>query len=107
MSSSAKRSYSCSNVLVQLAAAVSYLHSVDILHRDIKSSNIFLGDRQQLKLADLGLCRQLRHPEERPRTSAGTLNYMAPDLTCEESYSKPAEYVLLPLATFVELQLTE
>ena len=95
ISASIKRSHSHYRLFLQLAAAVSYLHSVNVLHRDIKSSNIFLGDRQQLKLGDLGLCRQLSDPEERPKTSAGTLNYMSPELTNEESYSKPAEYVLM------------
>jgi NIMA (never in mitosis gene a)-related kinase 1/4/5 len=52
---------------------------------------VFITQQGQLKLGDLGLCRQLRSPSERPRTSAGTLNYMAPELAAEQSYSKPAD----------------
>eukprot|EP00892_Ulva_mutabilis_P010241 jgi/Ulvmu1/758/UM010_0132.1 len=78
-------------ILVQLASAIAYLHANGIIHRDLKSSNVFLDHNGLLKLGDLGMCRHLERPTERPKTTAGTLNYMSPELTREQSYSKPTD----------------
>lgn len=76
---------------LQLASVVAYLHANGIIHRDIKTSNILLEDSGMLKLGDLGMCRHLAVPTERPKTTAGTLNYMSPELTREQSYSMPTD----------------
>lgn len=76
---------------LQLASVVVYLHANGIIHRDIKTSNILLEDNGMLKLGDLGMCRHLAVPTERPKTTAGTLNYMSPELTREQSYSMPTD----------------
>lgn len=40
------------------AKGMAHLHSLGILHRDLKSPNLFL-DHQRLKVGDLGLCHRL------------------------------------------------
>jgi serine/threonine protein kinase len=70
---------------------ISYLHASHILHRDIKSSNVLLEPSGLLKISDLGMCRYLSTPSERPRTTAGTLSYMAPELANEAPYSMPVD----------------
>jgi serine/threonine protein kinase len=63
----------------QVCDALSYAHSLKIVHRDVKPSNIFLlGD--QIKMTDLGLARPVAGRELSSLTSiAGTFNYMAPE----------------------------
>ena len=41
----------------QLLEGVSYMHHLNILHRDLKGSNILVGRNNQLKIADWGLAR--------------------------------------------------
>ncbi|KAL8400238.1 hypothetical protein RB594_000573 [Gaeumannomyces avenae] len=42
-------------LLIQLASGVSYLHDNFILHRDLKTSNLLMNNRGQLKIADFGM----------------------------------------------------
>jgi serine/threonine protein kinase len=63
-----------------LRCVLQYLHTRAIIHRDIKPENIlFAEDGSCLKLADFGLAIDLR--EERAVTRAGTLDYMAPEVS--------------------------
>lgn len=54
---------------MQILSVLAYLHENNILHRDIKSSNIFITGQGLLKLGDLGMCRILESESERPRTT--------------------------------------
>ncbi len=57
-----------------------FLHTRAIIHRDIKPENIlFTKQGMCLKLADFGLAIDLR--QERAVTRAGTLDYMAPEVS--------------------------
>lgn len=61
--------------LVQMLLALSYCHSKKILHRDVKTQNIFLSEGKVL-LGDFGLAKQLQRTLEMARTPIGTPYYM-------------------------------
>ena len=68
-------------LLLQLASGVAYLHENCILHRDLKTSNLLLNNRGQLKIADFGMARYVGDPPP-PRLTqlVVTLWYRAPEL---------------------------
>lgn len=43
------------NILIQVCLGLDYVHSKRILHRDVKSQNIFLMKNQTVKIGDFGL----------------------------------------------------
>lgn len=66
--------------MTQLISALQYLHSVKIVHRDIKLGNLFITEQMELKLGDFGLATKIEFDGERKRTICGTPNYIAPEV---------------------------
>lgn len=66
--------------LLQIIAALRHLHSLRVIHRDIKLGNIFLSERMEVKLGDFGLSAKIEFEGERKRTICGTPNYIAPEI---------------------------
>ncbi|KAK4193591.1 kinase-like domain-containing protein [Podospora australis] len=68
-------------LLLQLAAGTAYLHENWILHRDLKTSNLLLNNRGQLKIADFGMARFVGDPPPQKLTQlVVTLWYRSPEL---------------------------
>jgi serine/threonine protein kinase len=63
----------------QLFEVMDYMHSLDIVHRDIKCSNLLLTKNLELKVADFGLARSMRG-DQLFTNKVVTLWYRAPEL---------------------------
>ncbi|GLU23958.1 hypothetical protein SLE2022_399320 [Rubroshorea leprosula] len=71
------------NIAVGLASVLSYLHQEceqQVIHRDIKTSNIMLDGNFNARLGDFGLARLMDHDKSPVSTlTAGTMGYLAPE----------------------------
>lgn len=67
-------------LLLQLVSATDYLHSNWILHRDLKTSNLLMNNRGQMKVADFGMARYYGAPPPKMTQLVVTLWYRAPEL---------------------------
>lgn len=68
-------------ILQQILSATEFLHSNWILHRDLKTSNLLLNNRGEVKLADFGMARYFGDPKPAHLTQlVVTLWYRAPEL---------------------------
>lgn len=74
------------------ARGMCYLHSGNppVLHRDLKSANILLDESYSAKLADFGLSR-LKATQSGMTGNCGTVQWMAPEVLCNEDYAEPAD----------------
>lgn len=74
--------------LAQVALALRYIHGMKVLHRDLKTSNIFLTKgASQIKLGDFGISRILEGTMDAAGTLVGTPCYMSPEVCRNEPYS--------------------
>eukprot|EP00698_Gefionella_okellyi_P005407 TRINITY_DN14959_c0_g1_i1.p1 TRINITY_DN14959_c0_g1~~TRINITY_DN14959_c0_g1_i1.p1 ORF type:complete len:738 (-),score=146.49 TRINITY_DN14959_c0_g1_i1:113-2326(-) len=73
---------------VQMCLALKFVHDRKILHRDLKTQNVFLTKNDIVKLGDFGVARVLSGSVEMANTMIGTPYYLSPEL-CE---NKPYDY---------------
>lgn len=70
-------------ILMGIASALAYLHQeceAQVIHRDVKASNVMLDEGFNARLGDFGLARQIEHDKSPDATvTAGTMGYLAPE----------------------------
>jgi mitogen-activated protein kinase kinase kinase len=93
-----------SNFVRQILQGLTYLHSKDIIHRDIKGANILVDNKGTVKISDFGISKRveassLLHPQPPgvfkrggPRVSLqGSVFWMAPEVVRQTAYTKKAD----------------
>ncbi|XP_055283978.1 serine/threonine-protein kinase Nek1 isoform X6 [Moschus berezovskii] len=76
---------------VQICLALKHVHDRKILHRDIKSQNIFLTRDGTIQLGDFGIARVLNSTVELARTCIGTPYYLSPEICENKPYNNKSD----------------
>lgn len=71
----------------QLCLALKHVHDRKIIHRDLKSPNVFLTKDNTVKLGDFGIARILTHTKEKAKTVVGTPYYLSPEIIEGKDYT--------------------
>ena len=72
---------------IQICLALYHLHNKKIIHRDIKTKNVFLTKNEIIKLGDFGISTQLTNTWDFAETVKGTPYYFAPELIHNVPYN--------------------
>lgn len=65
---------------VQICLAIKHIHDRKILHRDLKTQNVFLTSKGEIKMGDFGIARILQHTYDCAQTAIGTPYYLSPEI---------------------------
>ena len=76
---------------VQIALAVKHVHDRKVIHRDIKSQNIFIDETGQIKLGDFGIARTLDRTSEMAESVVGSPLYLSPEIVMAKPYNQKSD----------------
>lgn len=79
------------NWFVQICLALEYVHARRVIHRDIKTQNIFLTGNNTIKVGDFGISKVLENTTQVAHTVVGTPYYMAPEACQSEPYTSKSD----------------
>ncbi|KAL4490020.1 hypothetical protein ABPG73_021064 [Tetrahymena malaccensis] len=75
----------------QIVIALFFMHQKKILHRDIKSQNLFLTKENVVKLGDFGISKALGTNADFTKTLVGTPYFMSPEVCAGQNYGDKAD----------------
>lgn len=88
--------YNCNNerakfYSAQIYMAMEYLHSKDILYRDLKPENVLIDSEGYIRITDFGLAKT-GVTENNAKTICGTPEYFPPEILMKKPYGKPMDW---------------
>lgn len=76
----------CRYFVCQILKGVEFIHKRGYIHRDLKSANILLDAKNQIKIADFGLAIHLNNERLKEHNICGTTHYLAPEVVLREGF---------------------
>ena len=92
-------------IFIKITLGLAAIHKLKILHRDLKTLNIFLCNNLEIKIGDLGVAKILNNSGSFAKTLIGTPYYLSPELCEEKPYNNKSDIwalgcIIYELCTF-------
>jgi serine/threonine protein kinase len=83
--------------LAEVILAIEYIHSFDIIYRDLKPENLLLDQNGHVKITDFGFAKKV---EDRTFTLCGTPEYLAPEIIQNKGHGKAVDWWAIGILLF-------
>lgn len=93
-------------IFAQVCMALQAVHNKKILHRDLKTQNVFLTAQMQVKLGDFGIARILQHTYDLAKTAIGTPYFLSPEICQDLPYNSKSDVWSLGCILYEMLSLS-
>jgi len=80
---------------VQLALGLQHIHNKKVLHRDLKTQNVFITKDNRVKIGDFGISKMLENTVQLAGTSLGTPYYLSPEICLGQKYDYKSDLWML------------
>ena len=87
-------------LFIQILLGLNHMHSRKILHRDIKTLNVFLSENVDVKLGDMGVAKILSTNTNMAKTIVGTPYYLSPELCEDKPYNEKSDVWALGIVLY-------
>lgn len=83
--------------IAEVITAIEYMHSLNIIYRDLKPENLLLDQQGHIKLTDFGFAKKV---EDRTFTLCGTPEYLAPEIIQNKGHGKAVDWWAIGILLF-------
>ena len=86
--------------ITQIAHIISFLHSKNILYRDVKPENFLIDEKGYLVLIDFGSCKITEEKSELHSSFCGSIDYVSPEMISGEGHNLMTDWWSVGILTY-------
>ena len=83
------------NIIKQIILGLKAIHNEKLIHRDLTPENIFINEKNIIKIGDFGVSKQLNTNQKYAKTLTGKFHYNAPEIEKDEKYNNKVDIYAL------------